>query len=84
MRRHLPLTDAQKRAAWAALARQRADFPQTYDAAMAAPMPRALVRIEALQAAQRQARAAAAPAHRPLLGQRHFDAKRAAAGERDD
>jgi len=91
----LTVTDQDLQAAW--LHRRRSDWPRTFDAAMAHPLLRALVRAEALRGAQAAARRAAAPAphqppasHQPLPAVRRTahhataDRKRAAAGDRDD
>lgn len=85
-------------AAWAR--RRRADWPSTFDATMASPLLSRLVRMEAIRAELARRRAAEAlPAARTSpapLPQRSparalrgglansFDAKRLAAGDRDD
>lgn len=92
MRRPLPLTDADLRASWADLVAVRAEFPATFEAAMADQMAHGLIRIHALQQAQRRVqaallqRSAPAPARRNPAFQHHHqvDHKRAAAGDRDD
>jgi hypothetical protein len=84
---HLHPSEADLRAAWARLVRQRA-MPDTYEAAIAQPLASRLVRINAIQHLQRGAGARqqqSTPVQRraaPLP--RHFDPKRLAAGERDD
>ena len=69
--------------------RRRSDWPATFEAVMAHPLLRALVRAEALrraQAAQRQAPAPQAAPPRLLRTPNHptVDRKRAAAGDFDD
>ncbi|MDZ5456977.1 hypothetical protein [Azohydromonas lata] len=88
MRRTLIPSDADLRAAWARLGRERA-MPSTYEAAMAQPLASRLVRINAIQHLQRGAGARQqqpVPVQRPGAHHhhRHFDPKSLAAGERDD
>jgi len=74
--------------------RRRADWPATFDQAMADPLLCRLVRAEALRRAQalqdRAQQAANKPAQQvrlpapPVTPRPSFDCKRAAAGDRDD
>jgi hypothetical protein len=84
---HLHPSEADLRAAWARLGRERA-MPDTYEAAMAQPLASRLVRIAAIQHLQRGAGArqqqSASVQRCPAPSVRHFDPKRLAAGERDD
>lgn len=89
--RRAPLTTEQLRAAW--VVRRRADWPTTFDAAMADPLLQRLVRCMAMGMAQaatrRSATARPAPTRRPAPPQpqpqhQPLDRKRLAAGERDD
>jgi hypothetical protein len=91
VRPRLPLTDADLRASWAALASVRPGIPWTFEAAMADPHARSLIRIDAVQQAQRRVqsvlmqRPLPAPARRGAPAHHHqVDHKRAAAGDRDD
>jgi hypothetical protein len=72
MGKHLDITREQLQSAW--LQRRRSDWPATFDAVMADPMLRRLVRAIAVGRAQAQRRMAQAP----------FDARRAAANDLKD
>lgn len=91
LRPRLPLTDADLRASWAALAAVRPDFPRSFEAAMQQPVAHSLIRIDAVQQAQRRVQQALmqrplpTPARRdPPTRHHQVDHKRAAAGDRDD
>lgn len=72
MGKYLDITREQLQAAW--LERRRSHWPATFDAAMADPMLRRLVRAVAVGRAQRERRLQQAP----------FDTRRAAANDLKD